>query len=145
MKLKRIDLSLEYVNTAEAKFGDIVLLNDTLVIPYFNVYISSGGKNIASPSIRESYIELSYLVFRNINVITWDYDSSRIIDSKNRVCYGGIHYFSDDYKEFWLSCEESAIYVPMEIAASNSPFPERDEVLKDFFHVSKVLETDFYK
>lgn len=138
MKLTKLDIDISSVNTAEATFGDVCLLGNSLVVPYFNVHITKAKISCNFSQYEGHFFNFCYLSFDFVETITWSYDLSRFIESSKRECYGGNHHFSNEYKEFWISYRSASIYVPDDFSKSTSPFEEDDFSLERFLSISKV-------
>ena len=97
-----IDRNVDCLNFAEAYVGRISLENRTLVVPVSNLYILEGGTSELLNENVGNVIQFAYVVFYDIDGITWDYDKSRLLDESKRTCIGGDCIDSSGYTEFWF-------------------------------------------
>ncbi len=121
-----------HVNTSESTFGDLLLLNDKLIVPFFNANIIQNEESYLAV-YSGKYIKFCYLMFESVSGIVWDYDLSRFLPEINRECYGGAYYQNLDYREFWLS------YLKGYLVYRNNP-----EVSKHPWNLADITNSDLF-
>jgi hypothetical protein len=126
-------------NTAESIFGDIQVFGNSIVIPYFNVHIIPNQSHENLEKGKAQYVQFCYLVFEGVVAVSWDYDDSRLIDSDNRECYGGIYYYDNNYYEFWIKYRYGKILVAQDYAVSLIPW-EKSRIIQSFFEENRTSD-----
>lgn len=116
-----ISKEIKRINTAEAICGDFLLIDTNLIIPYSNVLIMEDGDDVLFNQNVNSFLNFCYIIFEKVKVITFEYNFSRLIDSKIRECYGGVHFLTNKEVEFWLSYESARIVLKKNYAFSKMP------------------------
>lgn len=114
---------IDRVNTAESSCGDILMIENNIIIPYSNVVITGNGLDKIFNDNVNSYLDFCFIIFENIEVVTFDYDFSRLIDREKRKCYGGVHYLRNEEFEFWISCKSAKVILNEGYVFSKMPFP----------------------
>lgn len=111
--MKHISDEVYRINSAEAILGDIMLINDKLIVQFSNINIINEGKDIFFKGHSDGliYLNFCFAIFEGVETITFDYDQSRLIDPEKRQCYGGEHYLTGVYSEFWISYKKGKIFL----------------------------------
>lgn len=130
MNMKRlVDIpEIHNTNTAEAVFGDIQLLGNKIVIPYFNVHIIPTQSYKGLEKGKAQYIQFCYLIFEETVGVIWDYEESRLMNYQNGECYGGTYYYDNNYYEFWIKYKCGKILVNQDYAVSPTPWSKSQEI-----------------
>lgn len=127
-------LNFSYLNSSEAIYGNMVLKDNKLIIPYFNLYIMENDNQMLKKSVGK-YLKKGYLVFENVSGIVWDYELSRRMFTEKVECYGGTNYFNNLYNEFWVSFEKNYIYIEEDFDVSKFPWNLNLDENVDFFSI----------
>ncbi|MFP9115540.1 hypothetical protein ACLI1A_16495 [Flavobacterium sp. RHBU_3] len=109
------------INCAEAIVGDIKLIDNKMVVAFGNLIIMEGGKDLLLNRNSGSFVNLCFVVFDEIETITFDFDFSRLIPLENRECHGGTNYLTGEHSEFWLAYKKGRILFTNQSAFKKIP------------------------
>ena len=120
------------INTAEALCGDILMIANNVIVPYSNVVIMDNGIDEVFNNNINTYLNFCFLVFKNVDFISFDYDFKDQFYNKQIECYGGTHYINKEYSEFWISYKDCKVILKEDFVFSKIPYPfsiETSEIL----------------
>lgn len=121
---------IDRINTGESVCGDILMIEDNIIIPYSNVVINHKGFDKIFNVNINSYLDFCYIIFKNIDFISFDYDCKNQVKDKQIECYSGVHFLNDKYCEFWISYKDVKIILRKDCIFSKMPFPFSTEKSK---------------
>lgn len=145
--MKHISNEIYRVNTAEAILGNILLVDNKLIVQFSNLIIDKNGNDAFLHNEGIAFLNFCFVVFEDVETLTFDYKKSMsLMDAENRECYGGEHYLTGEYSEFWISFKSGKIGLIEESEFINYPRflskqekidliirkPITESVLKDF-------------
>ncbi len=137
--LKIIESVSKCLNSGESLMGNLHFIKKNLIVPFHNLFVMEKTKQEKLVEFERKYIDYSYILFKNVDTITWDYDYSRNIEGL-RECYGGGIFPTNEDSEFWIKYERADLILLHESKFSNKMFPLDDKVLTRFF-----ATTDYYE
>lgn len=136
--ITHISHNISRANFAEVTLGNVVLLDHTLIIPAANLIVmEKGDDNINYPGDEVfnghegSYVNFCFVVYEGVETITSNFDTSRDIPLEKRDCYGGVHYLTGAYAEFWVKYNSGKIALTNQSEFRYIPnFFSRDEKIR---------------
>lgn len=133
-----IDDNVNCLNFAEVYLGQIILEDRTLVVPAANLHILAGGTSQYLSENIGNVVQFAYVIFDNVDGITWDFDKSRSLDDSRRTCIGGEFLDNERHTEFWFEHSGGKIctYEEEEIIIRESSFHNFE--LRDLGFVEKL-------
>ena len=133
-----IDKNLDCLNFAEAYLGRITLEDRTLIVPAANLHLLAGGTSKLLSENIGNVIQFAYVIFDDVDGITWDYAKSRLLDESKRICIGGDFLDNGKHTEFWFEHSGGKIctYEVGEIIIRESSFNNLE--LRDLGLVEKL-------
>jgi len=121
LSMYHINNEISTVNSSESYLGNVLMINQCVIIPYANLLIMESGKDDLFNQNINSFINFCYVVFEEVEIITFDYEYSRLINPERRECYGGVHYLNNLYSEFWISYKSAKIILKEDMVFSKMP------------------------
>lgn len=126
---------IQHINCAEAILGDIYFRNRNAILPVYNLHIIGGSNNPYLRTIGENYIEKSYILLEGISNIVWEYEKKNSFDPDKTECFGGVHFETGDYIEFWVEYNKGVLLLTNESHVQIEPYSQ---------YKSSSFENDFF-
>lgn len=123
----------QFLTSSEALIGDLHFINNNLIIPFQNLYIMETCEQTELKNNICKYINYSFVLFRNVESITWSYEQSRKLINY-RECFGGEVFRDGFFHEFWISHERGDLILTNESSFSSKMFPREELMLNKFFN-----------
>lgn len=126
-----ISKEVNRINSAEAFIGNISVIDNFVIIPFSNLFINGDGEDKLFNKNINSYLNFCYIVFEDVESISFNYEESRLMSSKNRECYGGINYLTNKDVEFWINYKQAKIFIKEDYIFKKSPDFFSEDILKN--------------